>query len=151
MPMQIRAARHDDAARWLRLRHALWPDGDEPGHRDEIEAYFAGRFPRGPWLALLAFDERGDAIGLVEVSTRPYAESCVTTPVGYLEGWYVVDAHRRTGVGRALVAAAEDWARAQGCTEMASDSEPDNDVSARAHRAVGFDDAGIVRCFRRGL
>ena len=47
--------------------------------------------------------------------------------------------------------AAEEWARSQGCVESASDAEADNDESARAHRALGFEDAGLIRCFRKDL
>jgi len=54
-------------------------------------------------------------------------------------------------VDRALIAAAEQWGRAQGCRELASDAEPDNEVSAAAHRALRFEDVGLVRCFRKEL
>jgi aminoglycoside 6'-N-acetyltransferase I len=69
--------------------------------------------------------------------------------VAYLEGWYVVPEARRRGVGRALVESAEDWGRAQGCTEFASDALLDNDVSAAAHRALGFAETVQIRCFRK--
>lgn len=59
--------------------------------------------------------------------------------------------HTRQGAGRALVAAAEVWAREQGCREFASDTELENTESAAAHRALGFDDAGAIRCFRKVL
>jgi aminoglycoside 6'-N-acetyltransferase I len=54
-------------------------------------------------------------------------------------------------VGRALIAAAERWGRQEGCTEFASDAEPDNEVSRRAHSAVGFEEVGLVRCFRKQI
>jgi len=34
---------------------------------------------------------------------------------------------------------AEDWARAQGCLEMASDALINNEGSLRAHEALGFE------------
>lgn len=34
------------------------------------------------------------------------------------------------------LAAAEDWARSQGCVEMASDTWVDNEVSQRVHEAL---------------
>ena len=43
------------------------------------------------------------------------------------------------------------WSRAQGCTEFASDTESDNTPSRLAHRALGFEEVGVVRCFRKGL
>jgi aminoglycoside 6'-N-acetyltransferase I len=88
---------------------------------------------------------------MAELSVRPCAEGCLTSRVAYLEGWYVVPEARRRGVGRALLQEAEDWGRTQGCTEFASDTQPDNDGSIAAHRALGFEDAGLVRCFRKEL
>lgn len=100
---------------------------------------------------LLAFDESGSAIGFVELSIRNYAEDCATNRVAYLEGWYVDPQARRQGIGAALVHAAENWGRAQGCTEFGSDALIDNDVSAAAHQALGFTETAQIRCFRKDL
>ena len=56
-----------------------------------------------------------------------------------------------TARGRALVAAAEEWAREQGCTEFASDPLLENESSAAAHRALGFQETVQIRCFRKQL
>jgi GNAT superfamily N-acetyltransferase len=82
---------------------------------------------------------------------RENGEDCRTSPVAFLEGWYVIPSARRQGAGRALVAAAEAWAPEQGCREFASDTELENTESAAAHRALGFEDAGAIRCFRKNL
>jgi aminoglycoside 6'-N-acetyltransferase I len=63
----------------------------------------------------------------------------------------VEEAHRRQGVGAALVAAVERWGREQGCTELGSDTGIDNLASAAAHQALGFTEVGQVRCFRKPL
>ena len=150
--MKVEAAQPSDAAAWLRMRCRLWPEGTQEEHREEIEAYFAGRFARHPWQVLVARDESaGEALGFVELSVRSYAEGCDGVEVAYLEGWYVESRGRRTGVGRALIAAAEDWARGRGLNEFASDASPDNEASLAAHRALGFEDAGLVQCFRKRL
>ena len=132
------------------MRCALWPEGSEVQHRDEITRYFAGQLEE-PLQVLVAVDTSGTTVGFAELSIRRYAEDCVTDHVAYLEGWYVVPAARRRGVGRALVEAAEDWGRAKGCTEFASDALIDNDVSAAAHRALGFMETVQIRCFRKTL
>jgi aminoglycoside 6'-N-acetyltransferase I len=93
----------------------------------------------------------GRAIGFAELSIRPYAEGCRSDRVAYLEGWWVAPGGRRQGVGRALVEAAVEWGRAQGCAEMASDAEAENESSAAAHSALGFEEVGLIRCFRRDL
>lgn len=147
----VRAVTPTDAQAWAAMRTALWPESPQAEHREEIAQFFAGAFPRGPWAALVAEDSDGELVGFVEVSTRPYVEGCSTTPAAYLEGWWVAASHRQRGVGAALVAAAEAWGRAQGCTEFGSDAEADNEVSCAAHRALGFEDHGLVRCFAKKL
>jgi aminoglycoside 6'-N-acetyltransferase I len=132
------------------MRCDLWPEGSEAEHRAEIDEFFAGQL-REPLTTLLALNSSGDSVGFAELSIRSYAEDCVTDRVAYLEGWYVVPEARRQGVGTALVHAAEEWARLQGCAEFASDALIDNHVSAAAHRALGFQETVQIRCFRKVL
>lgn len=132
------------------MRCAPWPEHATAWHADEIEQFFAGRLNM-PLQVLVAVDAADDLVGFAELSIRAYAEDCFTDRVAYLEGWYVVPGMRRHGVGRALIAAAEEWARGQGCTEFASDALLDNDISARAHQALGFEETVRIRCFRKAL
>ena len=150
MERHVRPVTPADAAVWLRLRRALWPEHGSDWHAGEIEQFFAGTL-REPLQVLLAVGESGEALGFAELSIRPYADGCLTDRVAYLEGWYVVPEARRRGVGRALVAAAEDWGRAQGCSEFASDALIDNHTSAAAHTALGFEEIARIRCFRKDL
>jgi len=145
--MFIRPIKRDDRDSWLRMRSALWPSSAEE-HANEIDRYFAGEI-REPLAALIAFDE--EAIGFIELSIRTYAEGCETDRIAFVEGWYVDPGVRGTGVGAALIRAAEEWARLQGCTELASDTEADNASSTAAHLALGFEETAIVRCFRKSL
>jgi aminoglycoside 6'-N-acetyltransferase I len=146
----VRPVERRDADAWLRMRRDLWPEGDAAGHGTEIDAFLAGKL-KMPLAVLIATNRSGEAIGFAELSIRAYAEDCVTDHVAYLEGWYVVPHARRQGVGRALVAAAEAWGLAQGCTEFASDALLDNAVSATAHRALGFEETVQIRCFKKIL
>ena len=143
--MFIRDAGPADRDSWLRMRNALWP---ESAHERDIDRYFAGA-AREPAAVLIAFNP--EAIGFVELSIRPYAEGCETDRVAFIEGWYVDPDARGNGVGAALIRAAEGWARSQGCTEIASDTEADNVASAAAHRTLGFEETAVVRCFRKSL
>ncbi|HEX7939799.1 MAG TPA: aminoglycoside 6'-N-acetyltransferase [Gemmatimonadaceae bacterium] len=133
-----------DAAAWIAMRRALWPDDETVGA--EAQKYFDGTV-RGLLHVLFAVDGAGRALGFAELNIRAYAEGAESERVAYLEGWYVVDDARRTGVGAALIRAAEDWGRAQGCTEFASDALLENEVSARAHTALGFREVERIRCF----
>jgi aminoglycoside 6'-N-acetyltransferase I len=148
--MRVRPAVAADAAAWLEMRRALWPDDPDDTHPAEIARFFGGAL-RNPLEVLIAVDQEQRAVGFAELSIRSYAEDCETDRVAYLEGWYVVPGLRRQGVGRALVAAAEAWARAQGCTEFGSDAVLDNEPSAAAHRALGFEETAQIRCFKKVL
>jgi aminoglycoside 6'-N-acetyltransferase I len=146
----VRPVTPADAERWIDLRHALWPDQPRDELAAEAYAYFAGR---GFMLeiVLAAVGGAGEVIGIAEVSLRPYAEGCTSTPVAFLEGWFVAPERRGRGVGRALVAAAEAWAVRRGCRELASDTTIDNAASAAAHASLGFEEVEQIRCFRKAL
>jgi aminoglycoside 6'-N-acetyltransferase I len=131
------------------MRCALWPDASANEHQPDIESYLSGRSPETQ--AVLVAEASGSLVGLAELSIRSYAEGCRTNRVAYLEGWFVDPRVRRQGVGRALVSAAEDWGRAHGCKEFGSDTQADNDESAAAHAALGFEEVGVVRAFRKDL
>ncbi len=147
--MIVRPVTPKDASAWADLRRALWP-GQVSEHAAEVAAFFEGQV-REPLAVLVAADEADRLIGFAELSIRAYAEGCHSDRVAYLESWYVAPAARRRGVGRALLAAVEAWGRSQGCAELASDTELANDASAAAHTALGFNEVGRVRCFRKDL
>lgn len=147
--MLIRPVTRADRDSWARLRQALWPS-PATEHGETIDRYFAGG-AQEPLEALLAVDAQGRAIGFIELSIRAYAEGCATDRVAFIEGWYVAPMARRQGVGAELVRAAEEWARGRGCTELGSDTEVENTVSAAAHAAVGFRETGVVRCFLKSV
>jgi L-amino acid N-acyltransferase YncA len=156
IPVEVRPVRDGDQAEWLRMRAALWPDGPAEEHAAEIAA-FLGTGSYGdadPILAAAVFvaaQAAGGLCGFAEASVRPCAEGCRTWPVGYVEGWYVDPGARRRGIGGRLVAAAQQWALAQGCREMASDAHPANEVSLRAHQALGFEECGRAVHLRKPL
>ena len=74
-----------------------------------------------------------------------------TSPVGFVEGVYVIPGWRRRGIARQLFEAIADWARANGCRELASDALIDNEISQRAHRSLGFRETERVVYFTRRL
>lgn len=102
-------------------------------------------------VVFVAATDRGRLAGFVEASIRDWAEGCSTRPVGYIEGWYVVPEYRRSGVGRQLIDAAEQWARSRGCSEMGSDALLDNVISYAAHRALGYREVERVVAFSKKI
>lgn len=103
MTATVRSADARDADAWLTLRDALWPDSFHD-HAVEIEMYFADPPAR---QACYVAEMDGGVVGFAEVGLRDYAEDCLSAPVGFLEGIYVVPERRGTGIGRALVEAGE--------------------------------------------
>ncbi len=147
--MKIESATPADRDVWIAMREELWPDS-RATHAAEVDRFFSGQ-AREPLAVLIAKDHDQHALGFAELSIRPYAEGCGTDRVAFLEGWFVRPDARGRGVGRALIAASEEWARSQGCSEFASDAEADNEASIAAHLALGFRDEGLVRCFSKKL
>ena len=148
--MTLRLADRCDRDALAHLRHALWPDGSVEEFAGEVEQIVAGTFSPLPYAIVVAEQDDGLA-GFIEVSLRSHVDGCETHPVGYIEGWYVAESSRRSGVGRALVAAAEAWASALGCTEMGSDALIDNMQSQHPHAALGYE--VVDRCinYRKDL
>jgi aminoglycoside 6'-N-acetyltransferase I len=135
-----------------RLFLALWPDGTLDEHRAEAALILAGTPPSTLPLLVFVAEADGKVVGFIEVGLRSHADGCdARRPVGFIEGWYVEPEQRGMGVGRALMQAAEEWARAQGCRELASDTWVDHEPSQRAHEALGFE--VVDRCvnFRKSL
>jgi len=146
--MIIRPLHSTETDQWLRLRRKLWPDTPIPAHLAEMEAMLAD--PE-QYAVFVSADDEGHLRGFVEVSLRSHAEGCATRPVGYIEGWFVEESARRQGIGRALMDAAEEWARARGCRELASDADIRNEVGQQAHRAVGFEEVERTVHYRKPL
>jgi aminoglycoside 6'-N-acetyltransferase I len=143
----IRGYRNEDHVEWLRMRRALWEDCPDAQQVREME----GTLSSDTDEVLVAERPGGGLCGFLEVSLRSRANGCDSTPVGYIEGWYVDEDQRRRGVGTALVEAAESWARSKGCRQMASDAELWNDLSHRAHGALGYEETARLVHFKKDL
>lgn len=129
------------------MSEALLPD--EPP--EEYEPEMRSLLRRDDAAVFVAERPDGSVCGYVEVGSRAYADGCRTSPVGYIEAWYVDPDVRRSGYGRALLEAADAWARGRGYSEMASDALLDNTVSHEAHIRSGFTEVERVVQFRKSL
>lgn len=146
-PVTIRQIGEGDRRDWARLRDSLWP-GSLADHEVETAQYFESHLET-PVVFVAEVD--GRVVGFLELDFRKYAPGCSSSPVAFIEGWYVEPAFQRRGIGKRLVEAAETYARASGHHEMASDAEIDNGDGIAAHRAVGYEEVERVVCFRRSL
>lgn len=142
-PVPIRRYAPRDRAGWERMRSALWPGQTWA----DMDAWLA----RDDATVIVADAGDGGLCGFAEVGERSVADSCDTSPVAYLEGWWVDTVMRRQGIGAALIAAAEAWARGRGLTEFASDTTLDNTLSQQAHRRLGFTEVERAVLYRKLL
>jgi aminoglycoside 6'-N-acetyltransferase I len=132
---------------WLALRLGLWPDVSEA----EQLAGMADALARRHYVRL-ALNVDGSAVGFVEASKRvDYVNGTSSSPVAFLEGIYVAPRFRRKGVARSLVNSVVNWASAEGCFELASDSLLGNTAAHTMHRALGFEEKERVVYFCRRL
>lgn len=118
----------------------------------QSDTFLKGAGPETSVLSAVFVSEStpGQLAGFVELFVRNYAEGCSgATP--YVEGWYVDPALRGCGLGRALMGAAEAWARGEGFVELASDTPLQNTGSQEAHQALGFQEVERIVHFRKPL
>lgn len=91
-------------------------------------------------------------VGFAQCGLRTdYVEGTESSPVGYLEGIFVLPDYRKNGYARELLLACEMWLKDMGCTEFASDCELDNIGSMKFHIAMGFGEANRIICFKKNI
>src|SRR4051794_27304508 len=134
--MPVRPMRESDLADVHAMKRALWPD-------------FDGKDDDHP---VLVWESTAGALGgFIEYSVRTHGDGCSTSPVAWIEGGGVARELRGGGVGRALIAEVERWARAQGYAGLGSDTWLDNAGSIAAHEALGFEPTERVQFFCKRL
>ncbi len=101
------------------------------------------------WLAWT--EASATPVGFIEASLRNVVDGCLSSPVGYIEGIYVVPPCRGRGAGRSLLAAAAAWCRERGCTELATDALADDESAQRFHRRMGFTETYRVVQFKKPI
>lgn len=145
--MLVRRYQPGDWSEWLRMNIALFP-----GFSEKDEGEMRACLAKSDAAVFVLERAPGGALaGYVEVGTRAYAEGCDTSPVGYIEAWYVDQDVRRSGYGRALLEAAEAWAREQGYEEIGSDALLDNHISQQAHERIGYTEVERSVMYRKDL
>jgi len=143
----IRRATVSDAPAVAKLAVKMWTSHEI----NELAADFAELIALPECAVFIMYS--GDApIGFAQCQLRhDYVEGTDSSPVGYLEGIFVEEPHRRKGCARALLAACQDWAKEQGCVEFASDCELDNVESLAFHLKMGFIEANRIICFTKKI
>ena len=147
MNFSIRRAMAEDKPDWLRMRQGLWPDAPIEYLNFDMD----DRLEDTDYAVFVASGEDGVLVAFIEAGLRDYGEGCETSPVGYIEAWYVDEHIRGQKLGREMVYAAEQWAREKGCREMASDTWLENEASIAAHWKLGYEEADRLVHFVKRL
>ena len=143
----IRKATVDDALYVAELAIQMWQDNTIEGLTEDLAEIIAS-----PESALFLLYDGEKAIGFAQCQLRhDYVEGTDSSPVGYLEGIFVEEAHRNQGYAKELLKQCEAWAKEMGCTEFASDCELTNTGSLAFHLKMGFEEANRVICFIKRL
>jgi GNAT superfamily N-acetyltransferase/ABC-type multidrug transport system fused ATPase/permease subunit len=149
---RIRLAVPADLGVVTQLCAALWADEPVADLEAHAASVLSGKPASTMPLSILVAEVQADVVGFIEVGLRSHADGCDERyPVGFIEGWFVQPKFQRRAIGRALMDAAEGWARAQGARELASDTWLDHETSQRAHQALGFEIVDRCVHFRKSL
>lgn len=147
MSFMIRRATQEDKSSWLRMRQRLWPEAPI----QYLDFDLDDRLADPDYAVFVASGGDENLVAFIEAGLREYGEGCETSPVGYVEAWYVDEHLRGQNLGRDLVQMAEQWAREKGCTEMASDTWLENESSIAAHLKLGYVEAERLVHFMKRL
>lgn len=134
-PFSIREATIEDCATLAWLNQLFnGGDGDVEQMRRQMEA---ARVVERPFLAL--FNQQ--PVGFACLRLIPMV--CDLHPYAELTELFVLDAARRQGVGRALVAHVEAVARQAGAVRMGLMTGLDNLEAQAFYRTIGYSDDGL--------
>lgn len=143
----IRRAKPEDAEILAGLAVQMWTE-NEP---EEMAEEFRELVMSEEAACFIQFAD-DKPVGFAQCQLRhDYVEGTESYPVGYLEGIFVSEEHRKHGYAAELLTECEKWAKEKGCSEFASDCEIDNADSLKFHMALGFEEANRIICFRKDI
>ena len=143
----IQEATAQEAKAAAELALILWPDKALETFIQEMTELIMH-----PEAAIMLAYNAKEAVGFAQCQLRhDYVEGTSTSPVGYLEGLYVKEHFRKQGLARELTLACDEWSKAKGCQEFASECELENVESVKMHLKLGFHEANRIVCFTKQL
>jgi putative acetyltransferase len=149
----VRAAEPGDAPALVELARSVTaePEGwllSEDGWRSvPEERRYLRALRRYAGAVVLLAEEEGSVVGRVSASRDTHPASEHVADVGLM----VAAAHRRRGVGTALMLSVEDWARAAGLRKLELHVFPHNGPAIALYERLGYEREGLRRAqYRRG-
>jgi RimJ/RimL family protein N-acetyltransferase len=147
MRVFVREAQPGDAAALVELARAVgaepqgWliTDGGWRGVSEERRYVRAVR--RHPDAAVLVAEAPEGLVGRLSLARDPHPASRHVADVGLM----VALSHRRRGIGRALMQAAEEWAREAGVRKLELHVFPHNSAAIALYESLGYVREGLRR------
>jgi len=148
MTVRVRPAVPADARRLVELARAVaaepegWLLADARWRSESEERRYIRTLQRHPDAALLVAELSGDGlVGRLSVMRDPHPASKHVADLGVM----VAAGHRRRGIGTALMAAAEDWARSARIGKLELHVFPYNEPALRLYEKLGYEREGLRR------
>jgi aminoglycoside 6'-N-acetyltransferase I len=155
MTIEIRTIQTTDAAAWSALRVEFLPEIKDISQA-EVDAFFQGNDSNQENISnvkevLVALDDSQKMIGFIELNLRNNVPGSSQQTTPYIEAWSVSPDYQGQGIGKALIQAAEDWAKQQNFHELGSDAPTSNEKSVSLHKQLGFNEIERVVCLLKAL
>ena len=147
MNVEIRAAEPGDAAALVALATAVgsepqgWLLADSHWRSVADERRYVRALRRHPDGALIVADDAGTVVGRLSLVRDPHPSSAHVADLGLM----VAASHRRRGIGRALLAAAEGWARGAAVSKLELHVFPHNEAAIALYEGFGYEREGYRR------
>ncbi len=145
--ISLQAIRIEQFDVWEEMRHALYPILDSSYNKQEMREIIN----KPEWFCYFIMQNDTQIVGMVELSSRNIVDSCLSTPVAYLEGLYLQPSHRNQGIGKEVMHLITRWCVAKGFKELATDTELDNVHAQRFYKQLGFEETDRTVAFRLAL
>ena len=147
MNVEIRAAEPGDAPALVALATTVgsepqgWLLADSHWRSVADERRYVRALRRHPDGALIVADDAGTVVGRLSLVRDPHPSSAHVADLGLM----VAASHRRRGIGRALLAAAEEWARGSGVSKLELHVFPHNEAAIALYEGFGYEREGYRR------
>ena len=128
-----------EQGRWLITTTDWRSAGEERRYLKALRGY-------GDAAVYVAESDEGEIVGRLSVARDPHPASAHVADLGLM----VAAAHRRRGIGQALLRQAVDWARAHGVEKLELHVFPHNQPAIALYESFGFEREGYrTRHYRR--
>ncbi len=151
--IQVRHAEPGDAPALVDLARSVgaepegWLITDGDWRTPSEERRYLRTIRRSAHAAVLVAETADGIVGRLSISRDPHPASRHVADLGLM----VAQGFRRRGVGRALMAAAEDWARGVGVRKIELHVFPYNEPAIALYEDLGYEREGLRRVhYQRG-